>query len=182
MASTPLFSPQMSILETGEKAVESWNSVGQQWLRGTWLLGWSHGHRATPFSSTSECQGLARAPQGVSVWESCKCWVSFTSTAKSPLHSPLLFRAEALQALCSNSSPAPHPESGGIIHPSLGTTAQTHLFRGRDQPILFDLQEISHCMVAPAQPRALHFSFPSQFLVVMSPTWNKVRDSIFLSM
>lgn len=110
MVSTSPFSPRVSILEMGQKAVESWTGVGQQWLRDTWLLGWIHGQRAFTFPSSLRvpraAQGLPRMSQyGQAV------------KAKSPLYS--LFSAEHQEALCSNSSLAPWLESGRIIHPSV---------------------------------------------------------------
>lgn len=125
MASTPPFSPHVSISEMGQKAVESWNSVGQQWLWGdmaAWVDPWTQSLHF-PFQSLS-AKGWSGAPQGVSVRASCKSCVSFTSKAKSP---PILsFSAEQQEDLCSNLSLAPRLESGGITHPSVAGAKGYH--------------------------------------------------------
>lgn len=89
----------------------------------------------------------------------------------SPQNCPsILSSTEQQEASCSNSSLAPQLESGGIIHPSVAGPKGHHCpdtsVQGQ-RPIPLNLQGKSRCVVAPAQPRALHFSSPSQFLVVM---------------
>ena len=54
----------VSILEMGQKAIESWTGIGDQWLKGMWLLGWTRDMNTGPPPFPSRLR-VPRAVQGL---------------------------------------------------------------------------------------------------------------------